>query len=82
MEIERKGGISMTNELQAAPKAEKAKKKNSRFSAHGSNYKLKEIRKNWVLYLFMLPFLLVFVVLTILPVVYGNLLQLHIFQCS
>lgn len=59
----------MTNELQAAPKAEKAKKEKQPFFGAWLKYKLKEIRKNWVLYLFMLPFLLVFVVLTILPVV-------------
>ena len=46
-----------------------AKAKNKKFFSEWLRYQFKEMRKNGSLYLFMLPYLLVFTTFTILPVV-------------
>ena len=55
----------MTNEMQLS---QFAPKKQS-FLGHYMKTKLHEAWKNRILYLFMLPFMLVFITLTVLPVV-------------
>lgn len=56
----------MTNEVQVK---QPAKTKQESFFVKWMKYKLKEMSRNKSLYLFMLPFLLIFVTFTVLPVI-------------
>lgn len=58
----------MTNEMEV-PATTQAKPKKQGFFGHYVKTKLKEASKNKTLYLFMLPFLVLFVIFTVMPVV-------------
>jgi len=58
----------MTNEMDV-PATTQAKPKKQSFFGHWLKTKLREAGKNKTLYLFMLPFLVLFVIFTVMPVI-------------